>query len=597
MGSSISTNKLKLRLRRLVRRRKKLAQSAADQAEEGLERNFFRRLSHLYSVRRFMVGWIGLMVLLIASVGLQSRGLGTYYQRTASTEGGTLREGVVGIFSTANPLYASNQVDSSVTKLVFSGLLSHDANNQLVPDLADKWSSDDKGQVYTVQLHRGIKWSDGVPFTAADVVFTYDTIQNPDAKSPLLSSWQDVKVTAVDQFTVKFELPSALASFPYSLTNGIVPKHLLGHTPVSQLRSSPFNTNPVGTGPFVWESVSVEGTTRENRSEQVALRRNEAYHFGAPKIEHYLLKTYRDETEALKAFSQRELTAVVGVTEVPPSISNDATAIAYNVPLSGSVDIFFNNSSPILNDVKVRLALTAATNRPELIKKLGFSVLDSSEPLLRGQLGYDPSLKERAYSASDAVALLDAAGWKELKPGAIRTKDGKPLKLDFVSQSVGDYAVLSQTVQMQWRAVGVDLNVKLRSEDDIQSDVLINHSYDVLLYGISMNQDPDVFAYWDSSQANVSSSRLNLSEYKSSVADKALESGRTRIDSAVRATKYKAFLTAWRDDAPAIALYQPRFLYITRSELAGFDAMHMQSAVDRFNGIEKWTVLQDRVLK
>ncbi len=597
MGSSISTNKLKLRLRRLVRRRKKLALDAADQAEQGLERNFFRRLSHLYSVRRFLFGWIGLMILLIASVGLQARGLSAYYQKIASSEGGTLREGVVGTFSTANPLYAANQVDSSITKLVFSGLLTHDTNNQLMPDLADKWSSDEKGQVYTVQLHKGIKWSDGVPFTAADVIFTYHTIQNPDAKSPLLPSWQGVKVTASDEFTVKFELPSALASFPYSLTNGIVPKHLLGGTPVSQLRSSPFNTHPIGTGPFVWESVTVQGTTRENRSEQVALRRNNTYHFGAPKIEHYVLKTYRDEANALKAFSQRELTTVVGVTEIPTYVTNDATAVAYNVPLSGSVDIFFNNTSSALADAKVRQALTAATNRPELLKKLGFSVLDSSEPLLKGQLGYDPALTERSYSANDAATLLDAAGWKQKTPGAVRTKDGKPLKLAFVSQSLGDYAELSQTLQKQWRAVGVDLDVKLRTEDDIQSDVLINHGYDVLLYGISMNQDPDVFAYWDSSQATVSSSRLNLSEYKSTIADKALESGRTRTDPAVRATKYKAFLTAWKDDAPAIALYQPRFLYITRSELEGFDAMHMQSAVDRFNDVEKWTVLQDHVLK
>lgn len=597
MGSSIATNRLKLRWRRIVRRRKKFALDAADQAEEGLERNFFRRLSHLYSVRRFISGWIGLMILLVASVGLQARGLSSYYQKIASVEGGTLREGIVGTFSTANPLYAANQVDSSITKLVFSGLLTHDPTNQLVPDLADRWEADDKGQIYTVHLHKGIKWSDGVPFTAKDVVFTYTTIQNPDAKSPLLPSWQGVKVTEKDDFTVVFELPSPLASFPYSLTNGIVPKHLLGSTPVSQLRSSPFNTKPIGTGPFVWGSVEVNGVTRESRSEQVALTRNDIYHFGAPKIEKYVLKTFRDEADLLRAFSQRELTAVVGVTDQPASLMSDTTAVSYNVPLSGSVDIFFNTSSPILSDVKVRTALVHATDRADLLSKLGFSALQTNGPLLKGQIGFDPSIVQRPHDLSAAAALLDSAGWVQASPSAVRTKGDQKLHLEFVSQSLGEYAELSQTLQKQWRDLGIELEVKLRPAEDIQSDVLINHTYDVLLYGISMTGDPDVFAYWDSSQANVSSSRLNLSEYKSVAADKALEAGRTRTDPAVRAARYKSFLIAWRDDAPAIALYQPRFLYITRSELIGFDAVRMQSATDRFSDVEKWTVLQDRILK
>ncbi len=600
MGSSIATNRLKLRWRRIIRRRKKLALDVADQAEQGLEKNFFRRLSHLNTVRRFLISWIGLMVLLIASVGLQARGLSSYYQRIASVDGGTLREGIVGTFSTANPLYASNPADESVAKLIFSSLFTHDNDNNLVPDLADKWEADEKGQLYTVHLHKGIKWSDGIPFTAEDVVFTYTTIQNPDAKSPLLASWRDVKVAAKDDFTVTFELPSALASFPYSLINGIVPKHLLAKTPVSQLRSSPFNTQPVGTGPFLWQSVEVSGQTREQRSEQVALKRNISYHFGAPRIENYVLKTYREENDLIKAFVRRELTAAVGISDVPTAISSDTTAMSYNVPLTGSVDIFLNTGSQLstaLTDVKVRQALASATDQSALVKQLGYSVLETQGPLLKGQLGFDPAAKERGYDQAVANTLFDAAGWKQEKQGAIRTKDGKPLKLVLVSQSIADYTQIAQALQKQWRAVGVDLEVRLRPAEDMQGEILSGHNYDVLLYGISMTQDPDVFAYWDSSQANVSSSRLNLSEYKSAAADKALEAGRTRTDPAIRSARYKVFQATWREDVPAIALYQPRFLYITRNELVGFESKRMQSATDRFNDIEKWTVLQDRVLK
>ena len=191
------TNILRLKFKRLLRKQKRDVVAHAELAEENLERLFFRRLARLTNVRRFVFSWVSLLLLLIISVSLQARGLGSFYQKIAATEGGTLREGVVGTFSTANPLYAVTVVDSSVSKLIFSGLFSHDASNQLVPDLADRWEADEKGQVYKVTLRKNVLWHDGKPFTAADVVFTYKTIQNPDAKSPLLSSWLGVTITAL----------------------------------------------------------------------------------------------------------------------------------------------------------------------------------------------------------------------------------------------------------------------------------------------------------------------------------------------------------------------------------------------------------------
>ena len=589
----------RLRIRRTYRRRKREVEIAAIEVEDGIEKHFFKRLNSLASVRRFVIGWVGLLVLLVGSVGLQARGLSQYYQKIAPIEGGTLREGMVGTFSGANPLYATNTVDSSVSKLIFSGLFMYDKSNQLVPDLADKYDSDVNGQVYKVLLRHNIKWHDGTPLTADDVVFTYKTIQNPDAKSPLLSSWQGVDITKIDDYTISFALPSAFAAFPYSLTNGIVPKHILGSVPATQLRSIPFNTTaPVGTGPFKWSSVEVSGDTRETRSEQIELKHNLYYHLGEPKIDLYVLKTYRDESAMVKAFENHELTAIVGASKLPDESIKDQTIASYNVPMSGSVMMFLNNSCDILKDTQVRQALALATNRSELLARLGFTVLATQGPLLKGQIGYDPAIGQKDFSLGEAKQLLDNIGWRVPEGGTIRTKDGKKLSLRFRTQNVSEYVLLSQLVQKQWQALGVELDVKYHPEEDMQADVLTRHDYDVLLYGISIGQDPDVFAYWHSTQADIrSANRLNFSEYKNKVADKALEAGRTRTDPAVRALKYKPFLQVWQADVPAIALYQPRFLYITRNELVGFDAQRLNGAVERLNGIQKWTVLQDRVIK
>ena len=97
-------------------------------------------------------------------------------------------------------------------------------------------------------------------------------------------------------------------------------------------------------------------------------------------------------------------------------------------------------------------------------------------------------------------------------------------------------------MQQQWRALGVKVTIQLHDTADFQN-ALTYHDYDAILNGISIGADPDVFVYWDSSQADIrSSNRLNLSEYKNPTADAALEAGRTRLDPQLRAIKYRPFL-------------------------------------------------------
>jgi len=136
----------------------------------------------------------------------------------------------------------------------------------------------------------------------------------------------------------------------------------------------------------------------------------------------------------------------------------------------------------------------------------------------------------------------------------------------------------------------------LQPGDDFQGSVS-RHDYDALLYGIAIGPDPDVFAYWHSSQANLSSAtRLNLSEYKSAIADKSLEAGRTRTDPSVRTVKYRPFLEAWRSDAPAIVLYQPRFYYLARSEVFGFNPRLFNEPSDRFSNVSQWMIRQQKIV-
>jgi len=587
----------RLRWRRRLRRGKRQVEDISYQAEEQLERHFFRRLSRLPNVLRFTTVWVLLIVILIVGVVVQTRGLDGYYLKTGPAPGGTYTEGIIGSFTNANPLYATSDVDSSVSHLIFSGLFKYNQNNQLVGDLATGWQVDAHNTTYTVHLKHNLVWQDGAPLTASDVVFTYQLIQNADTDSPLVSSWQGITVSSPDPYTIVFGLPNPLSSFPSSMTNGIVPKHILGSVKASQLRSVSFDTvSPVGSGPFRWDAIEVSGQTPETREEQIALLPNDSYYGGKPRLAKFIIRSFFSESKLITSFRHQELNGASGITTLPKDLASSSANTQYNIPLQGEVMVFLKNTADILNDVKVRQALTAATNTGKVIAGLGYPVKTANEPLLTSQLGYDKSFAQMGFNQATARQLLDSDGWV-VGPGGIRVKSGKPLSFTLYSQDNSEYAYLTKVLARQWKAVGVDARIYLQGGSDFQTTLSL-HSYDALVYGITLGNDPDVFAYWDSSQADVrSANRLNFSEYKSAAADQALEAGRTRSDPALRVLKYRPFLEAWQADAPAIALYQPRFLYLTHGQLYNFNPTVMVTSIDRYSNVNNWMIRQQKDLK
>lgn len=588
----------KLRVRRKYRRSRRQVEGIGIQAEETLDKHFFKRLTRLFEVRRFVISWLLLLGLLASLVTLQTRSLRGYYEELEFVGGGTYSEGMVGNFTNANPLYATSLVDSSVSRLLFAGLLKYDANNKLVGDLAEKLTIDDTGKVYTVTLHSNLTWHDGQPLTADDVVFTIQTIQNPDAGSPLFASWRGIVSKAIDSRTITFTLTNSFAPFIYSLTTGIVPKHSLQSVQPAQLRSSLFNTaHPIGAGPFRWETIELIGNSQESRQQSIGLLAFDHYHTNPPAIERFLIKTYSDQDHLLASYKKQEINTLVGLDRVPEELTKDKDIGEYNVPLTAENMAFFNIDSEILKDARVRQALVYGVNVGDTVKDLGYPVVIADEPLLRDQLGYSPATRQLATDIAQAKKILDEAGWKLPDKGQIRMNGKTKLELKFVAQNTTDYVYMTQKLQKAWAALGIGTQVTLVTDSELQPAIK-GRGYDVLLYGISMGIDPDVFAYWHSTQADpISQTRLNFSNYKSAIVDKALESGRSRLDPTLRAAKYLPFLQAWRNDAPALALYQPRFLYITRGSLAGFSPKSLNSATDRFANVENWMIRRDYTIK
>jgi peptide/nickel transport system substrate-binding protein len=587
-------DRTKALLRRKLQDSHKDALVLGAQADDKLERLFIKRLSNLARVRRFVFLWCLLFVFLFMATVMQVRGLSNYYQTSQPVPGGLYNEGIIGTFTNANPLYATGAADTAVSRLVFSSLFKYDADNKLVGDLAENYKTGTAANRYLVTLKKGVKWQDGKDFTADDVIFTYKTIQNIEAESSLYSSWQGINVRKVSDYLVSFDLPNPLSSFPYSLTNGIVPEHLLKDIPPTELRSAQFNAEPVGTGPFVWKFVDIKGSDPENREQHITLAANKKYYAGRPKLDGFNLTTFSDQAHLVNAFKAKQISAMTGIDSLPSDLAKDSHITTYVIPLTSEVMAFFNNSHPGLNDVKVRQSLVEGVDRSHISSLSTYPIHPANSPLLKDDLGFDPTITELAYSQDGANQLLDSAGWTRDPSTGMRVKSGQKLQFNLVTLDNTDYSMTASFIQKQWRKLGIDTSVEYKPSDEMQS-VISNHDYDILLYGINIGVDPDVYAYWDSSQASITSQgHLNLSEYKSTAADQALEFGRTRADIQLRAAKYKAFLTAWKNDAPALALYQPNYIYVSRGEVYNFERKSINAPADRFYNVQDWMIRQKR---
>jgi peptide/nickel transport system substrate-binding protein len=208
---------------------------------------------------------------------------------TQAAFGGTYVEGVTGAPARVNPLFAGqNEADESLVALIFSGLTRLDDRGQPFPDLAQSWEVSPDGLSYTFRLRSGIVWQDGHAFDAEDVIFTYGLLKSPALRSPppLSRVLADATVTRLDAATLRIDVQQPYAPLLAYLSFGILPRHVLGQTPVQDLFDASFNLRPLGTGPFKLEVLD---------QDRAVLAPNPAYHLGQPYIQRFEMRFFRDD--------------------------------------------------------------------------------------------------------------------------------------------------------------------------------------------------------------------------------------------------------------------------------------------------------------
>lgn len=581
----------RLELKRRSRKLKRHARKAEGATVRHARRFVINRWDNIREVRLHIIMWLGGVGLLIAVVGLQMLWFQQSYVTQAAVSGGTYAEALRGPVQTLDPLYATTPAEIAASRLLFSSLYQLDTSGHVKSDVAQKMTNE-SDKIFTVDLRRDIKWHDGQPLRADDVVFTVNLMKNPAVRSVMSASWRGINVETVGDYTVKFSLPASYAAFPQALTFAILPEHLLKSVEPSSIRESGFSDAPIGSGPFTLRLLQTINAPSGRKV--IHLAANESYYQGAPRLDRFQLHVYGDDDSIGRALRTGEVSAA---SDIPGTVASMVDTSRYDIiekPINNGVYAIFNATQPLLKDTAVRRALQVGTNTSEIRKELYGHLQPMDLPFAKRQVPGSEAIDAPAYDKAAAEKILTDAGW--IMQGKVRAKGSEKLQLRIVTRKNNDYEKTLSALVGQWRVLGIDVQTQVVDTADsgqsFTQQVLQQRGYDVLIDELVIGADPDVFAYWHSRGL------LNFSSYSNPVSDDALTSARSRSDPALRAVKYVAFAKQWLTDAPAIGLYQSDFIYVRNKAARSIQPdERIVDPNEHYASVRYWTADQGSVYK
>ncbi len=354
----------------------------------------WKKLPGVLSRREQLVALFSVSLLLVSFGGLV-QGIFVKLTKEVPASGGAFEEHIVGSPRFLNPVYADvNDADRDLVQLLFSGLLEYNGEGVLVPDLAEDYEIQEGGKVFEFNLKENVRWHDGYPFSADDVLFTVKTIQDPKYKSPIRANWVGVEVEKVGKQKVRFRLSQPYAAFPDRLTLKIIPSHIWENINPENFALSFYNLQPIGTGPYKLQKIS---QNKSGRVQEIRLERYRAYHREGPFMSSVLFTFSDTEDNSISArFSKR--------------------TVRYQFPLPRYFAAFFNLDAPkgqaTVKEKNIRAGLAAAIDKNLLNEQMfkgGGTVVDS--PVRADLFGFKTSKQSQGKDVKKALSLFAKEGY------------------------------------------------------------------------------------------------------------------------------------------------------------------------------------------
>jgi peptide/nickel transport system substrate-binding protein len=569
----------------------------------------------------FVVGTLVVLLALIAGlVGLPSVLPASLGIASPSPTGGSFiarpyREGVLGRPVSVSPLSARSQADRDLVSLVYSGLVRNGPSGTLVPDLAERWTVDPTGAVWSFQLRDDVRWHDGEPVTADDVAFTIHTMQDRAYTGPGAGSWNEVTVTTSGTRTVIFTLKTPLGGFLQAATQPIAPEHILAGVPVDELAAGTFGRQPIGSGPFAVATLSddaaelipaatllvepVGGTPRATDSLATpgpVARPNSPIPY-LPAMEFHF---YDDPAALAAAYREGSLDAASGLS---PALTRDLAAAAdsraLRYPGSTLTAVLLNlrPGHPEFTNPAVRTALLAAIDRPSIITNaFAMAALPATDPIPPSSAVFDPSADPPVpYNATTATDVLKAAGWTLAADGWHLPKSTTPIVIELLSPTEASNPAAfgaAEAVARDWSAIGLTVTHVPLPPGELVTGRIATGRFSVAVGDVNVGLDPDLYALLASSQTVTGGS--NVIGLQDPALDALLIAARASGTSAQRMAAYSALQVQLAKGRYLLPLAYADESIVVRDTLTGPVIRQVGDPADRFWDVLTWRLAADR---
>ncbi len=463
------------------------------------------------------------------------------------------------------PVLASDSTSGDINGLVYNGLVRYDKNLEIEGALAESWEVSEDNLVLTFHLRRDVLWHDGAPFTAEDVLFTYELLVDPETPTAYADRYRQVaEAQVVDNYTFRVRYHEPLAPALISWAFPIHPRHLLEG---AELTRSPLAARPVGTGPY--------RLVDWRRGERIVLEANPDYFEGPPYIQRVVYRVIPDSTTMFLELQSGGLD-YMGLTPLQYAMQTDTPAFRrrfrkYRYPAFAYTYLGYNLQRPLFQDRRVRQALSYAIDKQEIIDGVLLGLGQVADgPYTPGSWVHHPQLRQYDYNPGRARELLAEAGWSDRNGDGFLEKDGRSLAFTIVTNQGNDQRVKAgEIIQRRLAEVGVQVRLRVVEWATFLNEFINPGNFDATILGWSGGIDPDVYNVWHSSKTGPG--ELNFIGFKNAEADELLEQGRRTFDLEERRRIYHRFQEILAEEQPYTFLYVPESLPVVAARFRGIE--------------------------
>ena len=467
----------------------------------------------------------------------------------SSVSASTLHLSIAANPSRLNPILSTDATSSEVSRWIFNALLRYDKEGRVVPELAKNYSFiDDTTLVF--ELREDVTWSDGTPFSAKDVLFTYETILSPSIFTPYSSGFTHVlhvKILDPYKIEVKYKYPYFKALEIWMME--VLPEYILRDE--KALMTSSFNQSPIGTGSYTLESFAI--------SKNIVLHANTNYFIHKPYIDEIIFHYLPDRAAEFMMLKSKKLDiGTLTPLQLERQIDEDFRQYytIYEESAHSYSYIGFNLKEAKFKDPRVREALSLAIDREALVDILHFGHGKvCTGPFMPGTGAFNAQIEAPKRDIAKAKALLKEAGY-----------DAKnPLIFELSTSASGSGSYSAQVLQHQLKEAGVVMKLRVMEWQAFLNTVVLPRKFEAVLMGWSLGLKPDAYSIWHSESQRKGG--FNFVGYHNEKVDALIKEAEKTVNQEKFDALYREIFAHIVADNPYLFLVIPNSITVVNKEI------------------------------